>query len=118
MSRRSRLDRPERAERIFRQLDADGSGVLERPELHAHVMASAGVDKAMAERVFAAFDADGSGAIEHAELSGLLREALGELAASLNAEEWGGLVADTLRRGDKDASGAWEVGEFEVRSPP
>ena len=57
----------QRAERIFRALDVDSSGYVDRGELSRHVMATAGVDQAMAERVFQAFDVDSSGNIELSE---------------------------------------------------
>lgn len=52
----------ERATRIWRAIDVDGSGFLDRDELLRHVMAT-GVDGATAERVFTAIDANRDGKI-------------------------------------------------------
>ena len=88
-----------------------------RKQLASTALAKAAKSEATRERAraaFARFDRDGSGFIDRDELSALLREALGTVAATITGGDWEALVADALRRGDKDSSGAWEVGEFEV----
>lgn len=127
----------EYARAIFRQLDAlDGSadGRIEwkafrafykrclateqaRKDLAAKAaqkLASSQRARERAREAFARYDVDGSGTLSQQELSALLRGALGNLAAELTDDEWEPIVADAMRRGDKDANGSWDVDEFEV----
>ena len=67
---------------------------------------------ARARESFRLYDVDRSGTLDAAELGCLLRFALGGLAKELEEPEWEALVADTLRRGDQDANGTWDVDEF------
>ena len=56
----------DRATRIWRAIDVDGSGYIQRDELLRHVMAT-GVDQMTADRVFAAIDTNHDGQIELSE---------------------------------------------------
>ena len=79
----------------------------------AHKLADSDAARRRARQAFGRFDVDGSGTLSQDELGELLRVTLGSLASELAADDWDALVADAMRRGDKDASGAWDLGEFE-----
>ena len=57
----------QRAERIWRGIDTDGSGFIDKDELFRHVAATSDVGPAMAARVFEALDTNNDGNIELSE---------------------------------------------------
>ena len=57
----------QRAERIWRGIDTDGSGFIDKDELFRHVAATSDVGPAMAARVFEALDTNKDGKIELSE---------------------------------------------------
>ena len=79
----------------------------------AHKLADSDAARRRAREAFGRYDVDGSGTLSGDELGELLRAALGSLASELAPHDWDALVEDAMRRGDKDASGAWDVEEFE-----
>lgn len=54
----------ERATRIWKQLDANGDGYVDRDELKGHLIHTVQLDERMAERVFNSLDVDHNGQIE------------------------------------------------------
>ena len=53
-----------RATRIWKQLDVDNSGYIEREELRNHLKSTVNLSDEMVERVFGALDSDGNEKIE------------------------------------------------------
>ena len=53
-----------RAKRIWKQLDVDNSGYIEREELRNHLKSTVNLSDEMVERVFGALDSDGNEKIE------------------------------------------------------
>ena len=86
-----------------------------RTELARTALARAAESEAVRSRAresFRRYATDHSGSLSATELDALLRYALGGLATELSEQDWEAFVADTLRRGDKDANGVWDVEEF------
>mmetsp|Transcript_60260 Transcript_60260/g.179009 ORF Transcript_60260/g.179009 Transcript_60260/m.179009 type:complete len:156 (-) Transcript_60260:263-730(-) len=117
---------------LFSKLDKDASGALEWSEFYSFYrkclaserarkkfaaralqqMAKRGDVEARAHATFEAFDKDRSSTIEVDELKEMLQEMLPDAYAQMGAAAWDAFVADTLRRGDKDANNKWDLPEF------
>mmetsp|Transcript_38073 Transcript_38073/g.94415 ORF Transcript_38073/g.94415 Transcript_38073/m.94415 type:complete len:288 (+) Transcript_38073:107-970(+) len=113
---------------LMEQYDKDKSGTLEFREFekfYAKCLASeevrakyakklakeaggAALDAA-AKAAFAKFDVDGSGSIDVAELRNLLHDML---RLELTDEQWAFFAEDTLKRGDKNGDGRFDLEEF------
>lgn len=94
----------QRAARIFRQLDVDGTGIVERDELYVHVTSSIGLSEAMAARVFATIDTNANGLVEFSEWMRVYGGPEWQEFMDIDAEQRAAKAAELAASGSSSAS--------------